>query len=170
MGQLANNAKRSMKTISYSFDNVGGVAGIIAIPIEVFNRLAPVFGTDTFHVSVGSSDNIIEIPVLWDDSFSFSEVESDEEAGRLFKIDIKGKIPRQDADGSIIRTLEYGRWIVMCQDRNGCIRAAGTRLVPMQFASGRTMGGNSAANGNAFSFFNQQERPSELVLDTLIFE
>lgn len=159
-----------MKRISYNLDNVGGVATILAIPIDYFNRVRSIESVDNRYVSVSSDKFVISVPVIDNSKFSYDEDQQTEDGGKLFSINIKGEIPRHDSSPSVIRNLEYGKWIVVCMDRNGSVRCAGTKLVPMDFKSDKTMGADNSANGIAFTFSCNQERSSELVHQDIIIE
>lgn len=159
-----------MRRITYNLDNVGGVSSVLAIPVEHFNRIMSIMAIGNCFVSVSTDKFVISIPVLDNENFSFEEVQQTEDGGDIFAINIKGEIPRVDSSPSLIRDLEYGQWIVVCKDKNGQLRCAGAKNVPMTFKSNKSMGSTGSTNGIAFTFSCSQERPSELVREDLVIE
>ncbi len=159
-----------MKRISYSFDNVGGLGKIVAIPVEVFNRLRPNFSNDTLQVSVSDEDELVELPVVYNDAFVFKEVQDLGDGGHLWDVEISGLIPRNDTDQGLRRQLERGQWLVMHRDRNGCVLLSGSKDVPLLFSSGRSSGDGKGMNGDSFRFHGQEDGPSVEVEEELVLE
>ena len=156
-----------MKTISYNIDNVGGLGKMVAIPVGVFNRLRPDFSKSTLQVSVSDEDELVELPVVYNDAFVFTERQELGDGGQLWNVEISGVIPRNDTDSGIRQQLERGQWLVMHRDRNGCVLLSGSKDVPLLFSSVRSTGG---MNGNAFKFSGQESGPSVEVEDEIVVE
>ena len=160
-----------MKRISFSTDNVGGLATIIAIPVADFNRVKTDFTTGKKYTSVASLDQVIELPVVNDTSCSFDEKHVLEDGGETYAVTIQGVIPRNETEAKLINTLERGEWLVLHMDRNGICILSGTKDVPLFFASNRQSGASTAAtNGNAFVFSGQEPAPSVVVESNIIIE
>ena len=160
-----------MKRISCNTDNVGGLTTIVAIPLASFNRIKEVFSTGQKYVSVASTADVIELPVLNDGSFSFEEVQSAENGGDTYDVTIQGVVPRSDTDPELRRELERGEWLVLHQDGNGACRLSGTVDVPLRFSSHRASGNTPVSvNGNAFTFSAQEPSPSVEVEEEIIVE
>ena len=171
MGQSPKMAKKHMKTISFNPDNIGGVALIFAIPVSAFIRVKKDYVSGLSYVSVSSKDDIIQIPVINDSSFSFIESQSLESGGDMYAVKISGVIPRIDISDDIRRELERGEWMVMHADANGSFRISGSEDVPLIFSSSRSTGGSpSSLNGNSFSFSGNEPDPSEEVQSVIIIE
>lgn len=159
-----------MRRITYNLDNVGGISSVLAIPVEHYNRIMSRITIVNCLVSVSTDTFVVSIPVLDNDTFSYEENQQTEDGGELYTINIKGEIPRVDSSPSLIRDLEYGRWIVVCKDKNGQLRCAGTKKVPMDFHGGKSMGSTGSTNRIAFTFSCSQERPSIIVSEGLVIE
>lgn len=160
-----------MKRILFNSDQVGGLAVILAIPVAAFNRIKQNYSTGVRTVSLSSSENVIEIPVVNDHSYSFEEIQDSGDGGDTYDMTIQGVIPRSDADPKLRMVLERGEWLVLHKDRNGTCRLSGSKDVPLHFYSNRTSGKTSAnLNGNNFTFSAQEPFPSEEVEEDFIIE
>lgn len=171
MGQSLKKVEKIMKRILFNSDQVGGLAVILAIPVAAFNRIKQNYSTGVRTVSLSSSQDVIEIPVVNDHGYSFEEVQSTEDGGDVYDVSIQGVIPRSDADPKLRQELERGEWLVLHKDRNGTCRLSGSKDVPLHFYSNRTSGKTTAnMNGNNFTFSAQESSPSEEVAEDFIIE
>lgn len=150
-----------MKTLTFDFDNVPGIASMYAIPPSgtLYNKL----NNDLSPEELINLAGTIRIPVYDNDSFSYSEVQSLEEGGELWSVTINGLIPKlYQPDESTINLLERGDWFVLFCDKNGTTILSGSITVPLKFVSTRTTGGPSEANGRRFTFSGKSDEPSRL--------
>ena len=160
-----------MKRISLNLDQVGGLAVILAIPVAAFNRIKQNYSTGVRNVSLTSTDDVIELPVVNDHSYSFEEVQKAEDSGDTYDVTIQGVIPRSDTNPKLRQELERGEWLVLHRDRNGTCRLSGTKEMPLHFYSHRVSGTNPAGmNGNNFTFAAQEPSPSKEVSEEFVIE
>lgn len=150
-----------MKTFMFDYDNVPGIASMYAIPVDSFVKSVYDMVTGTCTVSLTNEDEIIQIPVYCGDSFVVKEVQSLEDGGELWNVDISGIIPKRCAlSEKEIRILERGEWLALTQDSNGCIVLSGTKEVPLKFEHSRTTGTSGEMNGSSFAFHAKESEPS----------
>lgn len=150
---------------------MGGLVAISAIPSNVFNRIKTDFTTGKKYASVSSLDDVIELPVVNDSSYSFEETQTLEDGGDTFSVSIQGVIPRNDSENLIRQDLERGEWLVLHMDKNGACFLSGTKDVPLFFASRRLSGSSpSSMNGNAFIFSGRIPAASVEVETDIIVE
>lgn len=158
-----------MKRISCNTDNQGGISFIKAIPKAVFNRVKTDYTTGKKYASVTSLDDVIELPVVNNKSYSFEETQTLEDGGNTYAVAIQGLIPRNETEAKLRSELERGEWLVLHTDRNGISLLSGTKEVPLFFASHRLSGAApSATNGNAFVFSGQMPAPSVEVEEIIV--
>ena len=149
-----------MKVISYNPSSVGGLSNIYAIPLSDFVKVAINLQTKNKTVIVKDLNNVIELP-CFEDRSAFKEVESLEEGGKLYSIEVNGFIPGNTTDVITKRRLERDKWLVLHQDANGSVLLSGTQNSPLLFRSSRTTGGNRAASsGNSYVFYGSTPTPS----------
>lgn len=60
-----------MKTLTFDFDNIGGIQHVYAIPAEVFQAITVNYATLRRALSMLSTTDVVKIPVFADESFSF---------------------------------------------------------------------------------------------------
>lgn len=150
-----------MKTIQFDFDNVPGITAVYAIPLTSFVGIAynPIFYHEAYPLLI-RTEEIVQIPVFADSSFSFTEKQSREDGGELWAVEITGMIPKMHPlNDATIRTLERGDWLVMHRDANGSVQLSGTKDVPLHFLSNKSSG-QSSTNGNSFLFSGSEPEPS----------
>lgn len=154
-----------MKRIKHNIDNVGGLISLYIIPPSSFLRLRKDYTDNTSYLELQNKDDIIEIPVLFDSSYSFTEVHSSGNHGDSWEITVQGVIPAV-GNGSfgIISELQRGYWYVVCIDGNGCSRLCGTEDVPMKFLTNTTTGSKASdLNGINFELHNIQAEPAVII-------
>ena len=151
-----------MKTIEFSFDNVGGMAHLYLIAVAGLIRV----DTDVTDGSVlpvlASGTTLYNIEVYGGDSFLFAE-QMDMQAGEAaFHVSISGFIPRLDHLPEVAE-LEQGEWICVHQDANGTVLMSGTKDVPLRFVSEKSSGTPSTRNATAFTLQGTEPEPSRPV-------
>lgn len=146
-----------MKTLEFDFDNVGGITRLYAVQTSALRRLDTNPLTGLSRLSLYPDAEVVEIPVY--NNVLFSEVQSEEDGGSVFAVQITGFIPRQE-NVLLISTLERSDWLVVHQDANGDILLSGTTDIPLMFASNKTTGSDGERNGNNFTFSASLPTPS----------
>lgn len=156
-----------MKTISFNFDNVGGmsrlylidVAGLIRIDTNVSDgRVLPV---------LASGACVYNIEVYGGDAFHFSEQMGLEDGGETFAVSISGFIPKMD-NLVTVAELERGEWIAVHQDANGTILMSGTREIPLRFITNKNTGAASSRNATGFTLQATEPSASKVVDGTAL--
>lgn len=148
-----------MKTLTFDYDNRPGLARMYAIPPESFRRLRYDYILSIQYIEVVGRDNIIEIPIFADNSFTVSEKQSSADGGDLWEVGISGCIPKNE-NAHIVELLERGDWLVICQDQNGTVKLYGSVDIPLRFLSDKSSGSPSAMNGIRFTFSAKEPEPS----------
>lgn len=139
-----------MKTIDFSFDNVGGIAALYLLPVADVRRVDANPTTGRVVPVLRSRANIHKVEVFDGDAFRFTEEMSLEDGGASFAVAISGVIPRLDALPSVA-VLEQGAWMAVHQDANGSILLTGSPDVPLRFVTQKQTGGRTQRNGVAFT-------------------
>ena len=109
-----------MRTLTFDFDNIGGIQHVYAIPAEVFQAITINYATLRRALRMLSADDVVKIPVYADESFSFEEPHGRDDHGDYWQPSISGIIPAASFDNAqLIETLERGEWVVVHVDQNG---------------------------------------------------
>ena len=98
-----------MRTLTFDFDNIGGIQHVYAIPAEVFQAITINYATLRRALRMLSADDVVKIPVYADESFSFEEPHGRDDHGDYWQPSISGIIPAASFDNAqLIETLERG--------------------------------------------------------------
>ena len=159
-----------MKTISLQSDNIGGLYRVVAFPPASLARVRTVLRNNRLrrYLETTNPDNIIDIPVLPDDSYAWNEEHGRDENGDYYDVNISGIIPRINIDADpVIEELQLGEWVVAAEDQNGELYLSGFEpLTRMVFATTATTGTIHAdRNGTPFTFTCRQRKKSILLDD-----
>ncbi len=139
-----------MKQLNKPTDNLGGLLSIWAVPpadiLFSFNS-----------VSFLTTDNIIQLPCSAG-SLSFTEKESLETCGTVYKTEIIGFIPKDSPETqSIINNLIGRKWVVILLDQNEYYKVAGTPKIPLRVSFDLDTGADTPdRNGHTGSFYGTQ--------------
>lgn len=157
-----------MKTLTFDYDNLHGIASIYAIPVSSYLRITPDYVDETLLLELIKRELVISIPVYTGDSFQFSESQSLEDGGDVWEVSITGVIPKRcRLNEKHINTLERGDWLVLSQDSNGTVTLSGTVDVPLKFSHSRTTGSTSELNGSRFTFSAKESEPSIILVNDI---
>ncbi len=160
LGQLHRKEKNCMKTMTFDFDNVGGLSHLYLIEaskVTAINknvndgRVVPVFSGTVYNI------------IVYGSGFAFEENMSLTDQGNIFDVKIDGFIPRLE-NIIDIATLEKGQWIAIHQDSNGNVLLSGTRDIPLRFISKKS----TQRNVTAFSLAAKESHPSLVVESGLL--
>lgn len=164
MGQSHSKERKRMKTLTFDYDNLQGIASIYAIPVSSYLRITPNYVDETLLLELIRREMIISIPVYAGDSFLFSEAQSLEDGGNIWEVSITGIIPKRcRLNEKQLNTLERGDWLILSQDSNGTVTLSGTTDVPLKFTHSRTTGTSSDMNGSHFTFSAKESEPSLVI-------
>jgi hypothetical protein len=154
-----------MKTLTFDFDNIGGIQHVYAIPAEVFQAITVNYATLRRAISMLSTTDVVKIPVFADESFSFQEPHARDEHGDYWQPSISGVIPAASfANADLIETLERGEWVVVHIDQNSVQRVSGDEETPLIFQSTADTGTMYAdRNGCSFTFTGKLGHPSYII-------
>lgn len=160
-----------MRTLTFDFDNLHGIANMYAIPIASVYQCVqnPLTGQAT--LTLNDSVMVVQIPVYRGDRFKIDEVQKLVDGGDCWEVTIAGIIPKRcSLNDSVIQDLERGEWIVLSQDANGVIVLYGSTDVPLKFTHSRSSGSSGDINGSKFTFSAIESAPSLVLaeLPTLI--
>ena len=155
-----------MRKIDFKCDNLGGLAEVYAIPLSSYLRIREDYTRNTKVLEVTNRDDIIAIPIIDDDTFSFSEIHKRDEGGDYFDIAIEGVIPGSAIDDDhIIETLQRGEWMVLTQDQNGVVRLSGNEDVLMSFEDTDTTGAQKRGKNQIQFKFACRSAEKSVILD-----
>lgn len=151
-----------MKTLEFDYYNVGGLLHVYAIPPTSLRRIRKDYVGGLNYIELQQRDDVIEIPVLPDSSYSFSEDKEFADGGDSWNIAVSGIIPKmQTGNSDMMELLDRGEWYVLAVDQNGEAHLCGTETCLMRFDRNGTTGGTYAErNGISFTFTCRQESPS----------
>ena len=154
-----------MVTLTFEFDNIGGVQNVYAIPAEVFSAITVNYSTMRRALSMVSSTDVVKIPVYADESFSFEEPHGRDDHGDYWQPSISGVIPATSfGNAEIIEKLERGEWVVVHKDQNGVQRVSGDEDTPLTFENTSSTGCMyTDRNGCSFTFTGKLGHPSYLI-------
>lgn len=139
-----------MKHLNKPSDNLGGLLSIWAVPptdlVILINS-----------VSFLSTENIIEL-YCSPGSLSFTEKESLEKSGTVYKTELKAFIPRDSLEVlQIINDMSGRKWVVIMLDQNEQFKVAGTPEIPLRVSFDLDTGTDTAErNGHSVSFYGTQ--------------
>ena len=122
-----------MRTLTFDFDNLHGIANMYAIPIASVYQCVqnPLTGQAT--LTLNDSVMVVQIPVYRGDRFKIDEVQKLVDGGDCWEVTIAGIIPKRcSLNDGVIQDLERGEWIVLSQDANGVIVLYGSTEVPLK--------------------------------------
>ena len=156
-----------MKTIEFSFDNIGGMSRLYLIDVAGLVRVDTNVSNGSVCPVLASGAHIYNIEVYGGDDFHFSEQMSLEDAGEAYDVNISGFIPRMD-NLMTVTELERGEWLAIHKDANGTILMTGTREVPLRFITNKDTGIAASRNAVAFSLEAIEPTPSVLVASELL--
>lgn len=154
-----------MRTLTFDFDNIGGIQHVYAIPAEVFQAITINYATLRRALRMLSADDVVNIPVYADESFSFEEPHGRDDHGDYWQPSISGIIPAASFNNAqLIETLERGEWVVVHVDQNGIERVSGDEDTPLIFGSTASTGSlHTDRNGCSFSFTGKLGHPSHII-------
>lgn len=159
-----------MKKLDYTFDNIGGLMAIYAIPPESFIRLRKDYILNTYNLELRQRDNIIAIPVLDNGTYNMGIEQENSLQGDAWRTTIDGFIPAVNkAQSSLLSVLQQRAWYVLAVDQNGCYHFCGEADTLMRFKRTFTSGDNAAArNATSFTFENLQAGYPVIIEDIII--
>lgn len=144
-----------MKTIDFSFDNVGGMSRLWLIGAGNVLRLDRNFVQDVWRLSLRTREEVYRLDTTQGD-YSFTERLTEDEKGRRYEVFIGGFVPRLDHVCEVER-LERGAWLALHIDGNGCILLSGTPSFPLRFSGQKTQ---KPSNGTNFELRGTLPGPS----------
>ena len=141
----------------FSYDNIGGLMALYAIPVESFVRLRRDYVADTYNMELRANDS----------SYSLDTSQEESYHGDATRIIIEGVIPRLDKmHKSILERLKQGYWYVLAKDQNGVPYWCGTEETLMKFSYTYSTGKQySSLNAASFTFSNMQESAPVIIED-----
>ena len=126
-----------MNTIPTTSEAITGLCQMIAVP-STFVQIVSRNEDGTGQVYINSDSQVINIPVINEQTFRFSETSSTEEGGKVYNQNVRGVIQQESAENKeTIKTLEEGKWIVIVEQCDGIVRCFGSEFFPMSFAADR---------------------------------
>lgn len=169
MGQLHKKVFNCMKTIDFSFDNVGGMARMYLLPAAGLLRVDTDAADGSALPVLVPGITIYNIEVWGGESFRFTEPMEMQFGEATFNPSISGFIPRLD-NLQEIAELEQGEWICVHQDANGTVLMSGTKDVPLRFVTEKGSGTPSGRNATAFTLQATEAEPSRQVNAAFVLE
>ena len=156
-----------MRTFQFDYDNLPGIANMYAIPVDNFISVTK-DNSGQDQISLKDSENAIMIPIIKNESFSFTENSEITDAGITYTPEISGIIPHNRlVNVPLIDELIDGEWLLLFQDSNGSCYLAGSVEVPLRFTYKAQ---TNAINGIKFTFTSvQSERAKILNTSSLSF-
>lgn len=154
-----------MRQITFDFENMGGVSHLYAIPPSSYAGIRMDYLNKQKKLDLTRPEDIIEIPVYADGTFSFNEVHSLSDAGDSYAIEISAVVPKNQVNNAaLIEELERGEWFLLCSDMNGTIRLSGDQNVQLKCTTQKSTGMAVAdRNQIALTFVCTQENPAVFV-------
>ena len=139
-----------MKQLNKPSDNMGGLLKIWAIPPTDI-----IIGSNS--VSFTSQDNIVEM-YCSPGSMSFTEKESAEKAGTIYKTELNAFAPKDsDSARQIITGMTGRKWVVIYLDQNEQYKVAGTVEIPLRVSFDLGTGTDTPdRNGHSVLFSGSQ--------------
>lgn len=157
-----------MTTLTYDYDSIGGLYQCWAIPADTVTAIQRDPITGHYSPTLSSTSGIISIPMLSDQTFSFTEEHGRDDNGDYWQPTIVGIIPKADlAQAADIEKLERGDWVILCEDQNGALRLCGDSDTPLTISTSATSGtAYIDRNGCTFTATGKLGHPSYLMEDS----
>ena len=151
-----------MKELTFDFRTVGGVTHIYAIPPETVSAIEADYATECRTLTLASDDEVIAIPCLADETFSFGEQHGRNEHGDYWQPTVVCVVPKASLDNaSVIEQLERGEWLVVTLDHNGVTRLCGDLDTQLTCATDATTGmAHTDRNATTLTFTGRLGHPS----------
>lgn len=156
-----------MKAINYDFDNLGGLLKLYAIPPSSFVRVIQEYASQQNRLELRNREDIMEIPVYADSTYSYSEDKEVNDAGDCWNVSIEGVIPKTcSGNHRMLETLERELWYVLAVDGNGEAHWCGQEDALLIFNTHKSSGKSAAdRNGTTFTFSCIQDEPTIFIAD-----
>lgn len=123
-----------MITLRTQPSNIGGIAQMVAIPVEAFRSKKVNPQTGKASLTLNSLDRCIDIECNGQENYSDQQTSTDD--GILYHHLVQGVIfSEQIAHERILPVLQNGAWLVLVKTRNGQSFLLGTPQVPLTFTS-----------------------------------
>lgn len=151
-----------MKLLNKHTDNLGGLLSVWAVPPTDIS-----IGINA--VSFMTTDNIIKL-YCSPDSISFTEKESQEKYGVVYKTEINGFIPKDSPEiVEIINAMCRRKWVVILLDQNEQFKVSGTPENPLRVSFDLDTGSETAErNGHTVSFYGIQTSKAKFITNPFI--
>jgi len=148
-----------MKQLNKPSDNMGGLLKIWAVPPTEIT-----IGTNS--VSFSTTDNIVAM-YCSPGSMSFTEKESDEKAGKIYKTELSAFIPKDTPEAQvIINDMNRRKWVVISLDQNEQFKVAGTVAIPLRVSFDLATGADTPdRNGHTVTFYGSQVSKAMFISD-----
>lgn len=148
-----------MKKLESTYDNVGGISSIYAIPAALLDHVSYNAASNMRTFTLSSNDGVIQIDGHRAGDFSEESTISDE--GTEYNVQISGKIFTTSKDReSIIDELSNGSWYVLHRDCNGQMRLSGTPDIPLLFTYNENTGQHGSSSMLTYRFSAIEARQS----------
>lgn len=122
-----------MNTIPTTSDAITGICRLIAVPLPAVQFVSR-NEDGTGRIYLHSDSQVINIPVINQQTFHFTETSSTEEGGKVYNQNVKGVIQQESAKNrALIKTLEDGKWVVIFQQCDDKVRCVGSSDFPLSF-------------------------------------
>ena len=148
-----------MKQLNKPTDNLGGLLSIWAVPPS---DITISFNTANFRTTA----NIIEM-YCSPGSLSFSEKESLETCGTVYKTEINGFIPKDSPEVlAIVNDMSRRKWVIILLDQNEYYKVAGTPEIPLRVSFDLDTGSDTPdRSGHTVSFYGTQLSKAKFIAD-----
>lgn len=146
-----------MKQLNKPSDNLGGLLSVWAVP--------PTDITAGFNsVSFTTTDNIIAM-YCSPGSLSFTEKETNEKPGKVYKTELKGFIPKDSFQVlQLINSMSGRKWVIIMMDQNEQYKVAGTAEIPLRVSFDLDTGSDTRErNGHTVSFYGTQTSKARFI-------
>jgi len=146
-----------MKQLNKPSDNMGGLLKIWAIPPTDI-----IIGSNS--VSFTTQDNIVEM-YCSPGSMSFTEKESAEKSGTLYKTELNAFVPKDSESAQqIIAGMTGRRWVVVYLDQNEQYKVAGIVDIPLHVSFDLGTGADTPdRNGHSVLFSGSQVSKAKFI-------
>lgn len=126
-----------MNTIPTTSDAITGICRLIAVPLPAVQFVSR-NEDGTGQIYLHSDSQVIDIPVINQQTFHFTETSSTEEGGKVYNQNVRGVIQQESAENKgIVKILEVGKWIVIFEQCDGTVRCVGSSNFPLSFSAER---------------------------------
>ena len=98
---------------------------------------------------------------------SFTEKESDEKAGKIYKTELSAFIPKDTPEAQvIINDMNRRKWVVISLDQNEQFKVAGTVAIPLRVSFDLATGADTPdRNGHTVTFYGSQVSKAMFISD-----